>query len=255
MNLLPINSFGQEPSFQFFTGFTGYNMHNKSMKTSLESYADYWKSHGESPVIKGEKFAREYNFGFFYTGKKGRVFGYSYSDLTYEPTIQLSVGTRHFLTKYRGSTLYIGHKYPNNVCVRFGVGTRTTSIRSGYEYLNGTLSYGSDKSLNGIYACPVNSWVFSLEASKQFNFFKVFALEIGASVARFGGSMSYRDPSYARTMNQSVNYESIPTDYNQFFKATNTDDVYLDDGKSYVKPKCFTIAVFARLFYTLKFSK
>ncbi len=247
------NAIDTEPKIGFYLGASAYNFNNKMLRKSINSYIDYYSSNNPGLKVKGLKTGTEKCWSLFMTTSKGLIFELNHAYFQSDAQIEFSDGTRSFKSIFKGSTFFVGKKYKKNIFWKVGFGNRRSVLECSYVYPDGTRSFGKEKALNGVYEAPLNSWNWAFELGKQFIIQKHLVIETSIGFSHWGRTMAYRDPSYARTMNQSVNYEEIPTDYNAFYKAVSNYDVYPD--KDFVRPKSYNAYINLKVGYMINLKK
>lgn len=88
-------------------------------------------------------------------------------------------------------------------------------MQSYYKYSDGSISYGTEKRLNGIY--NTQQFVIDLAYSKRFKKFPLL-FRIDAQLAALGNLAVYRESNYPRALQISVNnLDELPENYTSIF--------------------------------------
>jgi hypothetical protein len=246
-----------ERKIEIYSGYDFNNYGNSSLRRSMKSFETYWNQHGEPNLnVKGFKTASDFNYGVNILSKRRnsdsyRIWGIQHFKLNSTSKAEYLYGTRCFHILTKGMNFFVGVRNDKGLSYKLGLGLNNSVLESYYKYPSGVISFGKDKDLNGVYG-TTNGCSLSLEITKQKTFFKHIGLEAGIILTTSGFSTHYYDFNYAKSMNTNVNYEWIPQDFNAFYKAVNSSEVY--EGKN-VKSNNNSIGLILRASYMFNIKK
>ncbi len=244
----------QKSNFEIYTGYNLYNFGNRSLRRSMRSFEEYWIANGEPNMkVKGYKTAHDFNWGFNYllSNEKGgsSITGFQHYKFTSKCEAEFAYGSRIFKTITKGGNVYFGGRNSKGVAMKLGLGFANSVIESYFIYPSGAISFGKEKSLNGVYGVTYIANM-NLEITKQKVFFKHLGVEAGFLLTTNGFTTEYYDPTYAKGVNAPINYSWIPQDFNSFYPAVNTSGGTYE-GKN-VKGNHNSIGLIFRISYLIQ---
>jgi hypothetical protein len=234
MMLCHIGFAQSKANWEICKGYSIYNFGNAGLRESMSSFKQYNLDHGEPNItITGVKIAHDNSYGINYNnyteGMGTVISGLHHYRFTNSITAQYGYGSRHFNTITKGATLYIGMRLKHGMSYKLGMGFGNSVLESYYQYPNGTISFGKERTLNGVYGvtyCANGNF----EIAKQIVLLNHIGLEANLVFMTNGFTTEYYDPSYAKGINVDPSYSWIPRNFINFYEALSSGSVY--DGKN-----------------------
>lgn len=237
-----------ESGFTFYFGGAAAFLLHPSFGEFTDGYNSYYGASGLNILDKELKNfggAYGYRFGMQYHSKMKIGFSVNYEQLVSRTSADITGGGKqHFTHVVRSSSLGVSTLL-NHFRFDFKLGIAAPVIESSYEYADGTISFGREQLLNGIYTGF--SFYLGGEFAARFILTPRIALEGGVAIS--GNFMGYYEESNWRkgevyVQNYGFVYPNrLPTDFDSY--TTVSWDNY--DDKKAVK----STAVYPNLFLNL----
>ncbi len=213
--------------FELYGGIHYGTFGNKSFTGFKDSYNAYYSSRGIIKELNTFKTGQGYQFGGVVNLSPELGFSYSVFNYTGKAVAQFDIGKRHFEQKVKAPILLGFHIGGSKLSFVTKLGIANTAITSYYEYEDGTLSYGKDKTLNGIYI----SWGFMTEFYFEYRVFQIEKLHtlfvVGGGFSKqykFGFAQDWNDP---RRFDLAGPYpDGLPLDFEQYQNDVANFEIY-----------------------------
>lgn len=200
---------------------------NKSFTEFKNSYNAYYSTRGIVKELNTFKTGQGYQFGAIVNISPELGFSYSIFNYTGKSFAQFDIGKRHFDQKVIAPILIGFHIGGSKISFVTKLGIANTAITSYYEYEDGTISYGKDKTLNGIY----KSWGFMTEFYFEYRVLQIDKLRtvlmVGGGFSKqykFGFAQDWNDP---RRFDIADDYpDGLPLDYEQYQNDVANFEIY-----------------------------
>lgn len=202
---------GPDVGFNIYGGALGGFVRVKDFKQFAESYNAFYGPGGQN-ILEGE--LGTFKLGTGYEIGASLRFGYlliSYSFVQLESHVEVGIqgGNKRHFTHVLQIPANIGFGYAGRYFYcQFKSGFATPVIECGYEYTDGTISYGRERALNGIYRGTCFSYGLDMEGRLPIG--KFFALRAGVSFMAFSTG-NYRD--YHSNKSFMGYPDQLPIDY------------------------------------------
>ena len=223
-------------------GFYG----NKSFNQFATSYNTYLTTNnvGISKELKPFNTARGYNFGVGAFITEGLGFSFGFVHFASSTKAEFTDGSSRHFTNTINTPLTFGMMFKGGpVTFHPKFGFAKALIESYYEYPDGTISYGKDKILNGVFT----TWDFFGELNLSIDLISTdfLLVDIGASAYGMPSKRNtYTDWNWGKSLNYTGTYPTgLPIDYVEWSNAGLGNY----DVEKYVHPKSHFYYVFANV--------
>ena len=240
-----------EDNYGVYFAYLGGTLSNKSFEQFAASYTDYQASTGT--VIKGMS-----GFGYasgYQLGVKIFFVSLNYLNIQATGTCEFSNGKRHFRNSMF-TPLNIGFPLSllkNRFSFHPKIGVANSRIEAYFEYPDGTISYGNETLMSGIFHTPIFSYYFGLDVAYKQKITPSHYLELGFSLNAMTGKKSfYQDFSHGRVYSIDANYnDQLPLDVAAYFNTNSYD--YLISGKGYVNAANRAVQIYVSYIFKPEF--
>lgn len=202
----------------FFGGYGLGMMRVGPFKEFAESYNSFYGPSGQNILdseIKPFRTCAGYVFGGgIHIGPMS--FNISYVKMESSTSVDIKGGNKRVFTHAMRIPARIGIGFDNKfVMAEFTTGFASPYLKVGYQYYDGRISYGRDRSLNGIY--KTTAFTFGVNVMGKLPFAKIFALSAGLAVDGFWG-FEYQDTNWNKIfwMGSPGYSQYMPTDVNEW---------------------------------------
>ncbi|HEY6162988.1 MAG TPA: hypothetical protein VI112_17285 [Bacteroidia bacterium] len=241
------------PSLCFSQGFVLYggplygNYSNKYFNQFAESYNNYNAGSGVKTPLKPWGSALGYDIGAAFYLVKGVGFSLGFLGYSAHSVAEFNDGgKRHFKNSVFSPFIFGIPIHFWRISIHPKMGLANCVIDSYYEYPDGTISYGKDKLLNGVY----KTFDFCGEITFSVDVITLEHLKLEVGVSAFGmpGKVeTYDDGDWGRNLDINGYPEGLPLDYG----AWNSDP-FSYDVTAYVHPRSKIYYAFVNLRYHFK---
>ena len=241
------------PSLCFSQGFVLYggplygNYSNKYFNQFVDSYNNYSSGSGLTRSLSPWGSAIGYDVGASFYLIKNLGFSFGFTGFSATSVAEFNDGSKRHFKNSVFSPLIFG--IPMRIW-RFNIhpkmGFAKCLLESYYEYPDGTISYGKDKLLNGVYT----TFDFCGEITLSFDILDLDHLKLEAGVSAFGmpGKVeTYQDWDWGRSLDVNGYPDGLPLDY-----AAWNSDPFSYDVTAYVHPRAKFYYAFVNLRYHFK---
>lgn len=202
----------------YFYGGYGFGMTRLgSFKDFADSYNSYYGTSGQD-ILDSELKPFRTCSGYMFGGgiRIGPMcFSMSYVQMKSVTEVDIKGGNKRVFTYGMRipARIGIGFCIPY-VIAEFTTGFGTPYLMAGYQYTDGTISYGRERSLNGIYKTV--GFTFGANVAGKFPIAKIFALTAGFAVDGLWG-FGFEDVNWNKIFHYSGSYSQyFPTDIEEW---------------------------------------